>query len=250
MSRLVGINAKIGRAKKHVQDFEAAIHALLDDPSFYEIEAKDKPGTGYVGLYFKNIKPVPEAISLIAGDAIHNLRSSLDHLIWQLVEANNCTPLSRNEYPIFDTFQKTSKKDTAEQLARKIEGVSPHAQQIIKATQPYLTGDLTLWHLQQLDIMDKHKLILTVNHVASAWGLKDEKIWLGDIVFGYDPKPGDHLFNMPPDTYAAHKDNIELGFDITFGEPTIIAGQPVLETLKGMVEFVEDVLLPQFKPML
>lgn len=43
-------------------------------------------------LYVAGVQPVPDDIKLVVGDAIHNLRSSLDHLAWQLVEATDPAP--------------------------------------------------------------------------------------------------------------------------------------------------------------
>jgi hypothetical protein len=40
---------------------------------------------------------------IIVGDIAHNLRSSLDHLVWQLVLQNRRLPSRRNQFPIMVT---------------------------------------------------------------------------------------------------------------------------------------------------
>jgi hypothetical protein len=47
----------------------------------------------------KVTKPTGE-IGVIAGDAVHNLRSALDHLAWQLALLNTAKPHPRTQFPI------------------------------------------------------------------------------------------------------------------------------------------------------
>jgi hypothetical protein len=66
------------------------------------------------------------------------------------------------EFPIFRNRQKFKAKGE-----RKIQSVSPKAQAIIKAAQPYeghgtgYTGE-ALWNVHNLDITDKHRLLNAV----------------------------------------------------------------------------------------
>jgi len=45
----------------------------------------------------------PEDLALIAGDAIHNLRSALDHIAWELVAAGSSEPNHRTQFPVGKT---------------------------------------------------------------------------------------------------------------------------------------------------
>ena len=250
MKRIEKVRLKLKRAQKHIHDFEAAAGVFLEDA--YVIGTKPNSKLpDWTTYYIKEAHPIPPYLSLFAGDCIHNLRSVLDHLVWRLVEAYGVMqPGDHTAFPIFDVCQKTSKIDTAKSLARKIQGVHPDAEKAIGLLQPYKSGDMMLWHIHQLDIMDKHKLILEVASCPTNWGLKREGIWLGEtsgIVF--DAQAGDELCNFPASTVGVDEDNIEFGFDIAFNDPTIIAGKSVLLTLNGMADFV-DKIITDFKPLL
>src|SRR5579864_4992836 len=96
--RIHGIRLKIERAKEHIRDLDAAIKRFVQEQP-YTLGAKPHriPEIEHTTLYVAEVKPIPDCISLIVGDAIHNLRSALDHLMWQLVEAAGGSP-DRNIY--------------------------------------------------------------------------------------------------------------------------------------------------------
>src|SRR5882762_8309674 len=68
---------KVERAKKHIEDLQAAIVALEDT---YRATVEQHPdATGQSLIHeFPEIENAFEDLSLIIGDAIHNLRSALD----------------------------------------------------------------------------------------------------------------------------------------------------------------------------
>jgi hypothetical protein len=54
-------------------------------------------------LTFKGTTDIPTRWSLIVGDYVSNARSSLDHLVWQLVLANGQTPDRNHSFPVLKT---------------------------------------------------------------------------------------------------------------------------------------------------
>jgi hypothetical protein len=95
--------------------------------------------------------------------AIHNLRSVLDHLAWALAPK----PTTKTDFPIWLKPRTTKGRP---RLAG-ISGVGDHhVQQIVEAVQPYHQpnpAESYLWLLDQFDIIDKHKLLLTTFCVAT-----------------------------------------------------------------------------------
>src|SRR5207245_4505238 len=91
-SRLDLIFVKIERAKELINDLKANISALLDGPPTpYEIVTKDDTNTGETVYYGGSARAVPLRFAAVTGDALQNLRSALDHLAWQLVDAADRT---------------------------------------------------------------------------------------------------------------------------------------------------------------
>lgn len=154
---LKGPQLKLERAKRHIKDLEASIERFFEtDP--YEIRVQDHAETGKREHTVVRAVDVPDELSVIAGDAIHNLRSALDHLIWQLVLANDGKPDElRTEFPVWG-----SKAKFESARPRNAKGISEAALEILYGLKPYKGGNDALWLLHKLDIVDKHRLVLAV----------------------------------------------------------------------------------------
>ena len=113
-SRIHLVRLKIERAKKHIRDADVACNFYATDP--YVVVPKRDPKTREVSFYLAHVDDVPVGISAIAGDAIHNLRSALDYLAYQLVAiAAGQTPPNFIYFPVAENgirvcqLQKKSK---------------------------------------------------------------------------------------------------------------------------------------------
>jgi hypothetical protein len=98
----------------------------------------------------------------MVGDCVHNARSALDHLVFQLAILNNAPAdaASKVSFPVYLTPSEF-KNATRTKIAPFINSTS-FAE--IEKLQPYITGndgvDDILWVLSQLDIFDKHRLLI------------------------------------------------------------------------------------------
>src|SRR6266404_7962836 len=81
--RLALIRLKIERADQHISDLNTAVGAFFATNP-YETSTKTDPETGKPVHYLTKVDAVPVSISIITGDILNNLRSSLDHLAQQL----------------------------------------------------------------------------------------------------------------------------------------------------------------------
>ncbi len=107
-------------------------------------------------------EPVPDEFALIVGDVLHNLRSSLDSLVYELALKHHGGPLPDDVakglmFPVFRTAHKFSSTRKS-----RIGAVHPKAQDIIANLQPYAPGKRgvhdPLYVLNELSVMDKHRL--------------------------------------------------------------------------------------------
>lgn len=249
MNRMLPIGLKIERAKKHISDLDISIRRFLDSKP-YRLGAKPHPIAAIENttLFVARIEPVPNDVSLILGDAIHNLRSALDHLAWQLVEAGGGTPNKDTYFPICDCAEKYASAVGKGEINRMRMG----AEKVLCAVQPYNTLDCNLWLLHHLDIVDKHRLLLTIVSSMDSFAVQ---IAAGQTIpFDRDRfiplKVGDEVTNLPTSTYdrQAHED-FSLGLDITFGEPEVAEGELVLKTVTKLLDLV-DGIVGSFKPFL
>lgn len=170
--RLSLILLKIEQAKTHLTNLSAASDRFIQSQPF-AVDRKPNPESGYEDFYLyfmSRIEPVPGEISLLAGDAIHNVRSALDHLACQLVIANGNTISDRTAFPI-------SKGTTIHEasFAAQVEGMSLDSKDKIRSLEPFKDGKgHDLWVLHKLDIADKHRDLLQrfVAWGQSSWNLR------------------------------------------------------------------------------
>lgn len=258
MSRIDLLHAKLERAKKHILDLEAEWRNFFKGGG-YTIAPDDDLQKRERRYYLAVAKDIPPAISLIAGDAIHNLRSSLDHLAHHLVAIGTGLPgpFTRTYFPICESASKYKTES-----AGKVKGMRQAAIDAIDAIEPYGGGaGHTLWQLHELDRIDKHRLLLTVyGELLSHSLLPSQREQIIKRYFASHPggtppdlsntniapirrisplKEGDTLLTVPESELEQYM-NFALG--VAFGEPKILQGDPVIETLNSMAQFVEMIL--------
>lgn len=246
--RLTLIRVKIDRAKHHLRDLEVVRDGFIKSNP-YRIE-RETDQTGYNVYRVFDIQTPPVEIGLIAGDVIHNLRSALDHLAYQLVYANGVIHSKQTAFPVWD-----SAAEYKAQRARRVKGMAQGAIDAIDAIEPYQGGKgAGLWVIHYLDIADKHHALLTplINVTEASFTIPG--FWergykgVGGVSFpnfGKPLKDGDVVA-----TREATMDNdMNITLDVAFTEPDVIEGRPVIKTLKRLVDVVED-CLPSFGPFL
>ena len=152
------VSAKYDRAQKHINDLEACLDAFRKSNP-YTIGEKRDAQAGKMTYYLASVRDIPPDIPLILGDALQNLRSTLDHLVWKIVERAGGTPGTHTGFPIFDDA-----KGYDALAPGKVEGAGQYAIEAINRLNPYKAGNHYLWMLHRLNNIDKHRLLLTVCH--------------------------------------------------------------------------------------
>jgi hypothetical protein len=156
MDRLVNVAVKLERAGEHLDALERRVAAFLNADAYSTYIDETLNGGGIVRVRIK--EEMPPAWSAIAGDIVHNLRSSLDVLLYQLVEAHTGEqPPTTTAFPICETPREYVRK-----ADRSTKGVTAEARQAIDALRPYKSGNDDLHALHMLDIEDKHHLLLDI----------------------------------------------------------------------------------------
>jgi hypothetical protein len=209
----------------------------------YEIALSDDTASGLREWKVVRADPLPSSLSLLAGDVVHNLRSALDHLIYQLVIANRGKPNTRTAFPMWPT-----RAVYMDQRPGPAKGISQKASDILDGLKPYRRGNPSLWRLHRLDIIDKHRLLLAV-----AEAHRNTIIDLGPTLeaqgaFGIPP---------PPIVSRAKLQRVKVGtvllrwapiddVDFTFGKALdeLEAGrrEPLLPTLEDLAATVDGVI--------
>ncbi|MGH9613751.1 MAG: hypothetical protein ACRD4P_11785, partial [Bryobacteraceae bacterium] len=193
------------------------------------------------------------------------LRSTLDYLAFQLVKSAGNAPTTKTCFPIY--------KDAAEYMAKRtrvVKGMTNQAIQAIDAIKPYQSAgwNIQLWRLHQLDIRDKHRALIAIGtavqgqsvlpshreHFRQNWIERNPNAPIPDFSkpFGRPAfrgnvlKSGDVLLTIPK---SEVNEDMYFRFGLAFNEPSVIEGEPIIETLSQFVEMVRQIVAG-FAPML
>lgn len=171
--------AKQDRALEQLKALDKAIKGWLEGNPYQVRENLD----ANTGVYELRIKPnaIPPGWSIIIGEILHDLRSALDHLVWQLTLANGYTPprrFSRRktrwrfiEFPIY--VNGLDFRSRLERRSNPLWGISDPARAFIDDYQPLHGGKMAtrdaLWVLNELNNIDKHRTLhLTAMYLQHA----------------------------------------------------------------------------------
>jgi hypothetical protein len=202
---------------------------------------------------------------LSVGDIVHSLRAALDYLAWQLVILNGREPNSGTYFPVGPiktptTAQAIKDRKTMREGQAKAFGTAAMA--IIESLQPNAAGNaLTnlelhpLFLLHQLDIWDKHRRLHIVGGVVQLSGLSvggpGENVHIDEMVVGGG---GEHIRRVPiadgtellrlrlGDSTSNVKVEDKFSGFVAFEQEGPGKGQPVLETLDKLINFVDQAI--------
>jgi len=160
---------KITRANQHVNALDREVGIFFEAYAGSQVINHRFDGTWHIVSINPMVEgSMPLLCSVICGDAMHNLRSALDHLVWQLVLAEGNKPDRWNNFPIytdpddFDRFVRSPKDP--ERRPSPLHGITPdgEAWALIEGEQPYDSRELSeryLAILAKLSNVDKHRTL-------------------------------------------------------------------------------------------
>jgi hypothetical protein len=255
---LSGVWAKIERAKKHVGDLDADITTLNNGNFYRHARQESDDGTHMEWrVVFTPGFQLPDSLSLMCGDAVHNLRSALDHFACGAVP--NCT--TDTAFPVWRKPSVPTANDLKALVGGKIKGAPQDLIKAVQSLQSYKGGNHDfVWKLDQLDIIDKHRTVLVVVSSYETANIDfgammrsrfrshfPDAAEIPSMVLGIRPKhrcpanDGDVLFRVPI-AEAEHYENVNFSFAVAFGEPGVAECEPVVPTLTQLVEATTDLL--------
>lgn len=167
---------KLGRAREHLESLEKEGQRWFYGNHYrFRVERDGE----YANLMVSGCEPGVDPFSVLMGDCLHNLRSALDALAYELASAHT-HPLpddiaKDSEFPIVGDEDRKGVGGSGPRLwkdnaLKKVRGMDPAAQAAIKGLQPYHRQTLfrkhRLWRLHDLDRINKHRVLHTVDAVS------------------------------------------------------------------------------------
>jgi hypothetical protein len=154
---LLGAQIKINRASKHITDFQK-----FSIEFFKSYSAQEHEDETTLWNY-----PGGEELYSTAGDAIHNMRSALDHVAYAVALKNGLSE-ERALKRVSFTISPTENDFNDAIKSKKTSDIGDEWVKFLRRVQPYQPGnDTNLLRLSELDNIDKHQELLTLRPQAT-----------------------------------------------------------------------------------
>ncbi len=238
------IARKLRRAEKHLHTLSNEVDRFYKSRSHSACHAQDVDTREHV-FFVHFSTEVDESWSVLVGEYVYQLRSSLDHIIYQMA----CPPVDASEFPIFvdrDKYFATDRRGGPKWGSgrHKIRGIDPAAFSIIDDAQPWNCREPTshpLWLLQELSNIDKHRRLHLTSVLA---GVTPSMVTVSAAEFtgfsSFSPRVSGPIesgaevlrFSTEGDFRGEVKVDRDLTFQIAFDDPSSpFHGMPVIDGL-------------------
>jgi hypothetical protein len=240
-----GAKLKVQRANRHIDELQSELAAFANG-GFYAIRVD--PHDGRQRITVATIKPLPERLPLIIGDAVHNLRAALDHL---------ATAASRvaggKGKDLFFPFHKERKNLVSDHSKLDpIESALPGSKRLITDNiQPCEDGNgRDLYALHSLDKIDKHNDLLltatgalvgrmTIRYVERGGEGREGRLTFENCIFNLDQAL--HLARVP-DSEVFIEQDYKASLDVRFGQTLPLGKELVVPTLVQLSQRVGETI--------
>lgn len=162
-----GYRAKLQRAQELLDALALEVSQFVELAKQSSVVTKThEQGDREYVISVRASQVAPERFSVLAGEIIHHLRSSLDHLVTSLVVANGGSIGRWHQFPICAT--RKAFKDSIRM--RSLDDIKPSSLALVEAVQPFTQpnpDDTVLTVVQAFDNQDKHRLLLVTSAVTA-----------------------------------------------------------------------------------
>ena len=232
---------KLKRANLHLGSLNGVLRRFAaGNPYRIGFRSIREDETRHLIAFVDGWNPLPASIPLIVGDVCNNLRSALDHLLWQCQLDADPTFTGSVSFPVNETADLFKAEGAAE-----ITGLPSAQQTLVEQAQPYNRGNKLLLILHEMDRTDKYRLIST----SAATEPMEDVLLIGyqsvpaysSVHFAVRPdipiEKGTELERFSLDDIEATGNGHEaesLRFNIRFTQPESVAGLGVISTLRSI----------------
>jgi hypothetical protein len=265
------LKSKVERAEQHIRDLEA-VWRTHKKRAYPVTRKKDAKAREYI-YTLRDVKPVPVNVPWLVGDAVHNLRSALDHVAYHLavVATSGTGPFDGLYFPIGkDRTSFKSKLRQAKKYKTAAGGTVKRLRQdaidAIKLIEPYEGGKGELLsYIHQLDVIDKHHSLLAIGAANVSHSMPPSQVRRYKEALGisaddreltpkitsrafltnsgqvpiYPLEAGQELRRVP---FEEFDKNMYFTFEVAFGEPQVIKGKPLIPTLYRASKLIRDII--------
>jgi hypothetical protein len=257
MVDLTSAKAKIARAKVHAEAAGRILQKFVG-PDFYEaVPEADRKRRLIVRIV--KVQTFPAEFALAVGDALHNLRSALDHVVY----ACAAQPLTSKEERSIQFPLTSTRKAYLLRRNEWLPKVPRNARALVDRFQPHhrrkWPENRLLAQLQAVDNWDKHRRLsitathvkrseLRVNVVTGDAQVTKQVIFSGRVKVGTVLAKFD-MANVSEDAQAQVSGKLVVIPVFGVGMPKEVFGLSVLNRMLKIGRFIETTVIPQFEAL-
>jgi len=230
---------KIERANQHINEL-ASIFGFFLQTDFYRLSIEKDP-QGMDVLSLQPVTALPPQAPLAIGDAVHNLRSALDHAAYEIVASSGATPSRDLAFPIASSREAVVGTLNGGEI--EAAGGRGIIDLIVDTVRPYKGGNDALYSLHRLDITDKHHLVIPVAALVGLRGVSAEDS-NHNIFQSMDLSVGEggRLNAIATSGTLKITDYGHPAFAVMFGKDQPFEGEAVLPTLHQLTQLVAGIV--------
>jgi hypothetical protein len=247
------IDSKLDRVPEKINTIKAHADAYIAENPPQTVMGSD--GKTTLGM----CAPIPAEIAVLVGEILYQLRSTLDHVAFQLVKLNpNGASLPAGweencQFPLMLALKTGACAPQPFGSFKNLPGISEKAHTFIESVQPYYGIGKTnncLRFLKQLSNCDKHRHLILAR---SRSRVHESRVWANtSVTTGYTARDHGEEINLFDRGFGGDANvltSFSLSGFIAFNEPVLGDANTVEigQVLQWLFETVRDDVVPQMK---
>lgn len=231
---------KIERAMKHIRDLNYLLDTFAKS-DFYSVRVEEHKGRNRLFIDIDKTGFSTIDAALIIGDVLHNLRSAIDIAYFQAFYETTAIVDHRTRFPVRDERHELIGQIDG---GLKEKGLADHPSAIkirnlvVDVIKPYQAGNYTLWALRDLNITDKHQLLVPLFDImrfSRIYLQEDAEVFLIPIDYITEDS---YSWWLDRSGKITVQDKGHAAIAIIFNLGTAFQNQPIIPALHGIAKEV------------
>lgn len=234
---------KVARAKTHIADLKREIKTFEDSRPYESFAETDLESPNQLLHKIKLVSPLPDLLAEILGDAVNNLRESLDYAGYACAIASGKVKPTSAYFPFAGDV-----RDLESKIGRNCKDLPQEITALFRSFQPYKGGNDLLWALNRIANANKHTILIPYGIVAER---------AKQALLHYHPE-SKFAIRFPPARWDSKKQEIIVAFSnpttefqlqcdftisVAVDQVEIVGGQEIIAVLDKFTSVVEGILL-------